>query len=29
MYVIYIDWNEIYLFSFLCDIRNEVHEHMQ
>ena len=29
MYLVYIYWCEIYLLSFLCDVCNEVHEHMQ
>ena len=28
MYLVYVHWNEILSFSFLCDICNEVHEHM-
>ena len=28
MYLVYIDLKEIYSSSFLCDVRNEVYEHM-
>ena len=29
MYLVYVHLNEIYSFSFLCDVCNEVHEHVQ
>ena len=29
MYLVYVHWNEIYSLSFLCDVCNEVHEHVQ
>ena len=29
MYFFYVHWNDIYSLSFLCDVYNEVYEHMQ
>ena len=29
MYLVYVHWNKIYSLSFLCDVCNQVHEHMQ
>ena len=29
MYFIYVNWNEIYSLSILCDVYNEVQDHMQ